>query len=258
MRIRKWYADCITDDGTVFVGYAGRFGLGPLALPYRSCQVAERNRKAFQRWTVSPRGAPALAPTGLLWSCKELELDGTWAPVADPIRVTLLDSPGLRLEWLCHMPKATVDVRVGRQRLQGLGYAEELTFEGDPRRIPIRELRWGRFTSDQASLVWIDWRGARPLTLVYRDGVAVDGGTVSDTEIRSGDDVLSLGGHDAWTLRDDVVEESVFPEQTRLRRLIPRSLAGLRETKWAMPGSLTGPGSNGAQGWTIYERVIWP
>ena len=51
-------------------------------------------------------------------------------------------------------------------REEGTGYAERLELSIRPWRLPIRELRWGRFVSEGASMAWIDWQGADPTEVI--------------------------------------------------------------------------------------------
>ena len=62
-------------------------------------------------------------------------------------------------------PAAEVSVSLrGFAPLRGTGYAERILITIPPWRLPIRELRWGRWIGEAASrsVVWIDWRGESP------------------------------------------------------------------------------------------------
>jgi len=258
VQIRKWYADSISPKGDVFIGYAAQVGLGPFSLPYQATLTGPRGEFSSQRTALTSKGIPDLTAEGATWRCPALDLTGTWKRTAPSFHRVLLDSPSMTIEWRCHMPGASARVRVGDQAFDGSGYLEELRVRGNPMGIPIRELRWGRFLGERDSVVWIDWRGPHPLTLVLHDGVEMTDSRVTDEAVSFAGFRLGLGGEDAWTLRDEVAEESVFPNRAWLRPLLPRALARLREVKWAAPGSLERPDGTTSPGWIIYERVEWP
>jgi len=257
MQIRKWYADCVSSDGNVFIGYSARVGLGPFVLPYQATLIGARDEGLSQR-TVLTKGSPDLEGDFATWRCPGLELTGSWSRASPSFRRVLLDAPSVNVEWICHMAGASADVRVGNRAFQGRGYLEELRVRGRPTAIPIRELRWGRFLGEVDSVVWIDWRGPEPLTLVLHNGIEATDGRITDEDVSFAGFRLELGGADRWTLRDEVVGESIFPSRTWLRPLLPRTLARLHEVKWAAPGCLQRPDGTTSRGWIIYERVVWP
>jgi hypothetical protein len=258
VQIRKWYADCVAADGSVFIGYSARLGLGPLAVPYQATLTGPQGRPLSQRTVVTSRGTPAMDGDGASWQCPALELAGRWTRSTPPFSRVLLDTPSVTIEWTCHMPAAKAAVRVGSRSLEGLGYLEEIRVHGDPTAIPIRELRWGRFLGEGDSVVWIDWIGPQPLTLVLHNGIEADDPCVTDGEVTFTGRRIPLGVEGSWTLRDDVLAEAIFPERPRLRRIVPRSLARLREVKWAGPGHLERPDGRSSPGWIIWETVSWP
>ncbi len=258
MQIRKWYADCVTADGTVFIGYSAQVGLGPITLPYQATLTGGKGEPLSQQTAWRTREMPDLDADGATWRCPKLNLDGRWSRASPPFHRVLLDTQSVTIDWRCHMPRAAAAVRVGDRDFEGPGYLEELRLRGNPTGIPIHELRWGRFLGEADSVVWIDWRGPNPLTVVLHNGIEAEGGRVTDEGVRFADFRLALGGEDAWTLRDEVVEESVFPNQTWLRPFLPRALARLHEVKWAAPGCLQRTGASTSRGWVIYERVVWP
>jgi hypothetical protein len=81
----------------------------------------------------------------------------------------LLDGKAVR--WECLLPVAQVTglptaSAAARKSIEHWGYGERLTLTMEPWHIPADEVRWGRIAHPTLSVVWIDWRGARPLTAV--------------------------------------------------------------------------------------------
>lgn len=256
--LRKCYADCVTPDGRVFIGYAAELGLGPFALPYQAALHGDRGTPLTQRWSITRRGFPAPEARGTRWTSRALSLDAAWSPTSAPVRRTLLETRSLTVEWLCHHPRATARLSLEGESWEGLGYVEELRLRGDPAALPLARLRWGRLLTSASWAVWIQWEGPRPLTLVVVDGVEEADARVTDDGVVWSGGSLRLGGEGAWSLREERADAAAFPTARWLRPLLPRSLAGLREHKFAGPGVLAAGGAPPAEGWAVWERVDWP
>jgi hypothetical protein len=224
--LRKWYLDCVTAAGETVVLYQARLSWGPLALRYAGVLGGHTTLRATPE--------PSVDGDTVSWNAPRLALEGTWRAVAPERRESLL--PGV--EWRCVQPRARVSLQIGGRKLTGLGYVELLTLSIPPWRLPIDELRWGRFCSEERGAVWIEWRGPHPLRVALVDGARAD----FDPE--------TLRLHDDRVLRSGRIGKTVIP---RLKRLFPSRIARLSETKWLSRGSLAG-----SEGWAIHEVVRWP
>jgi len=162
------------------------------------------------------------------------------------------------VEWTCTAPAADVVVHApGGAVVHGRGYAERLVMTLPPWRLPIRELRWGRWiAADQVrSLVWIDWRGAAPATWVLRDGALCAGATVSDTEVCAGGDVAPIA---ARRLLHSRRLEDVIGTIAPLRALLPPGILAMEDTRWACGDPLGAPDGSSVSGAAIAELVRFP
>ena len=224
--LRKWYLDCVTAAGEAVVLYQARLRWGPLALRYASLLGG--------RTTLRATPEPSVEGDTVRWSAPRLAVTGTWRGLAPERRENLV--PGV--EWRCVQPRARASLQIAGREVSGLGYVELLILTVPPWRLPIDELRWGRFCSEDRGAVWIEWRGAHPLRVALIDGVPAD--------FHAG----SLRLHDERVLRSGRIGETVIP---RLRRLFPARIARLSETKWVSRGELAG-----SEGWAIHEVVRWP
>lgn len=258
-QMRKWYVDCVTADGTAFIGYASRIRLGPVDVPYQAylfCPVEESPRSEF---AFGGEELPALRDESLAWRSSRLGLRSSWTRAAGALTATLLDEEELGVQWRCHVPAGTSVVEgVSPIPISGAGYAEELVVKGDPRRLPIDSLLWGRFITPEESVAWIRWMGQKPLTLVVHNGAMDPRVTVDETGVFGEDGGYSLDIADRRVLRDSSLGRSVFPDHALLRRLIPRKLRNVRETKWLSPACIRRPGHPDLEGWALHERVLWP
>jgi hypothetical protein len=258
-QLRKWYVDCVAADGTTFIGYAARISLGPVRLPYQACLVCPPSGCPRTSWAVGGGGQPTLDGETLHWKSSRHVVRARWEQQAPSVRQTLLDDDRLGVDWHCHMPAASgvVDLS-GELRVSGTGYVEELIVQGDVRALPIRRLLWGRFIADGQALVWIRWEGPLPLTLVVHNGAIHSEAALDERGLSLPGGQGALRFNERRLLRDSDVGRATFPDQAWPRRLIPRSLREVQETKWLSRARWCHPGQPDVEGWALHERVLWP
>jgi hypothetical protein len=255
--LSKWYLDCVSDGGGAFIGYAASLRWKSLSLNYSSMLLRRPFEGVTTKTTLQAFSAPEVTGTRVGWSSPRLGVVGNWEAAARPFKRTLLESAEGDIEWDCLQPRARAEVSVeGGRRLEGLGYAERLTMSVPPWRLPFEELRWGRFLSDEDALVWVDWRGARALSLVLHNGVRVEGALVTDHELAAGETRLALG--ESAVLREGSLGETALRGVPGAHRLFPFRILRTRECKWLSRGVLTKPGAGATTGWAIHEVVRWP
>ncbi len=226
-RLSKWYLDCVSSDGEAFIGYSAELSWGERRLSYVG--------RVGGGSSLTRESPPRLTEDGVKWESQALGLRGTWTG-SDPLpEVSLFQGAVL---WQVLRPRARVVLEGG---MQGWGYAERVELQRIPWKLDLGELRWGRFTSPDRSLIWVGWEGG---LLVYRDGLQLP-------EARLQDDGLSWPG---GSLR---LEPGQVLRQGPLARTVPvlASLvpAGLREQKWVSKAWL-----DDQEGWAIHEVVQFP
>jgi hypothetical protein len=214
-RLSKWYMDCVTDAGAMFVAYAARLEWGLLALRYAATLVhaGEGDGEARSESTLLGVHEPSCAEGAIEWECERLRVEGRWTSEAPPVRVTMFESAEGKVSWTCHQPRARVRACLGGAQLEGLGYAEHVELTLPPWSFPIDELRWGRFIGRDRSLVWVDWRGPHEKRVVALDGVLLEDTRVEDHA------VSCEGGRVALSIEETRV--------LRHGRLGAKALAGL-------------------------------
>lgn len=257
MRVEKWYLDCVTADGAGMIGYAVRMRVGPLALRcseallWRAGNPADMNR-------VMPGGRlPTEMPDGIVWRSRAIDAKGRWCPCGLGIpTVILYEEAAGRIEWKCFCPAAQTMVSVGSNHLEGLGYVERLVITLPLAKLPIRELRWGRFIAGEQNCVWIQWRGPIERGWCYHNGRAVDAVMPDPHELVWNGHRLRLD--QGTTLRTGCVLETAFKDAGWLRWLLPRAVRGIEETKWCSAGVLTDEHGHEHAGWAIHEVAIIP
>ncbi len=258
-QLRKWYVDCTAADGTTFIGYAARISLGPVRLPYQACLLCPPSESPRTSWAVGGGSTPTLDRETLRWNSPRLGVRARWERRAQSVRRVLLDDDRLSVDWHCHLPAASGEVELsGEPPVRGSGYAEELIVQGDLRALPIRRLLWGRFIADGQTLVWIRWDGPRPLTVVVHNGEMHSEASLDEHGLRFPGEQGALHVSEGRVLRDADLGRAAFPDQAWLRRLIPRRLRCVQETKWLSRARWCQPGLPNVEGWAVHERVLWP
>jgi len=239
--LRKSYLDVVDGAGRCAVAYSAELGWGPFSLRWEGLSLHEPGRPPVHRSSWGGRGA-----LGLRVTCEP------WCPA---FATRLLDTPAGTLDWSCDAPAAHVAIESDEGvQISGTGYAEHLVLAMLPWKLPIDELRWGRWISDASrhSIVWIDWRGVRPLTLLVENGAALDArdGAVDEASVRCGDRVLRLT--DTETLHSRTLAEILGPKTALLDRL-PASWRTLEDRK-----SLSRVAMGEESGWAVHETVRLP
>jgi len=256
--ISKWYMDCVSEAGDVLVGYSTLIKWRNLTKGVSS--TLEHTEATGSRTRVSMRGfqPPELDENTLRWRSRPLGVDGEWVADEAPVKKRLLDADEGFIDWSCYQPRARVRIARSdsRQVIEGLGYVEHLRMTVRPWELPIEELRWGRFVAAGQSLVWIEWRGPRPLTVAFRNGLPVEVSAVSDKELAL-EDGVRLQLEDRLVLREGPLVSTVFSETPLLRSLLPDKMLKTYECKWRSRGRLSCPRQEESRGWVIHEVVRW-
>ena len=82
--LSKWYADCISPEGEVFIGYCAKLRFGSISMPYQSALVYTRDR-AVESWSSVRRLAlPQPSETRATWRCSPLGVNGEWHSPSPP------------------------------------------------------------------------------------------------------------------------------------------------------------------------------
>lgn len=199
------------------------------------------------------------------WRSSKLHVDASWRALADPVCRTLLETETGNLEWNCLQPNAEAVINLDNgRRIAGLGYVEHMTLSIPPWRLPIDELRWGRFLSPKEALVWIDWRGEKPLRLVFHNGKELETTEITDRGIEARDLTLSLD--EKVVIREGPLVTTVLSAIPGIQRLFPVRMLGTHECKWLSRGMLKKTAATESScaknevvtDWAIHEVVTWP
>jgi len=253
--LSKWYLDCVSDAGDVVIVYAAVLRWGPIRVHYGSVLSRPAGGQVEVHSSLRAVPDPGIEGDVLTLSAPALEVDGTWTRLAAPVSATIFESPEGKVHWECLHPRARVELTVRGRAVMGAGYAERLLVTVEPWRMPIDELRWGRFIGERSALVWIDWRGGHRKQVVLLDGKDA-GNTRIDEAALEADSGARLALDQTEVLRHGAIGKTALSVLPSIERFPARILA-LDETKWCSRGTLTD--ARGVdRGWVIHEIVKWP
>ncbi len=257
MHVEKWYLDCVTAAGAGMIGYAARIRLGPLAVPCSETLTWRADDPARHHHTVIGGRRPTAMSEEVIWRNSALTVDGRWRRRGLAIAPLVLHAEAAgQVQWTCLCPAAQVAVTVDGEPYAGAGYAERLVMTLPPGRLPLRELRWGRFISDEQSCVWIQWRGAAERTWCFHNGQAAHATMSGLHDLAWNGHRLKL--HPGALLRTGRVADTGRQHAGLLRWLLPATVRRLRETKWCSRGLLTDDHGREHAGWAIHEVALFP
>ena len=255
--LTKWYFDCTSEDGRTTVGYCAGLVWAGVSLTWQALTMWKDGQLIVERSTLSRSPMPRRDRNRITWEAPGLGCNFAVEAISDPLHIRLFEQAGGSLEWRCEAPSADVIVSVEeRPCTKGIGYVECIELTIPPWRLPIRELRWGRWIDDCAAhaVVWIDWRGPEPRTWMLVDGVVTTAADVQDASVATGRTVLTLEPQSTLSARSLAEILGRFP---LLRAIVPGSLMGLRQIKWQSRGALRRDDSIGLRGTAIHERVVF-
>jgi len=254
-RLEKWYFDCVSSDGTVFIAYAARLKWGPIRLNYGAKITRAKDGRLSQRQSLS-FGRLNQGRGNISWCNDDLRASGEWTGGEPIARTVVVDEPSGRVEWQCLSANGAVDVRTDGRAMTGTGYVEKLSMTIPPWKLPFTELRWGRFISDDRNdyVVWIDLRGRTQRNWIWVNSGEAVAGTVDGDGVRT--DGAELTFESSQPVRAENIARTLLGRFELLKWLFPERLRAIQEDKQASSCLLRTEGSE-SRGSSINEVVIW-
>lgn len=254
--LTKWYLDCIAESGDAAVVYVADLRWNKLSMRYGSLLTVVEGRVHCVS-SLRKCASPQLEGDTTTVTLPHIGIEGTWRSLRAPVQRTVFAGPDGSVDWHCHQPMAQVDLLLqGKTRMIGLGYAECLTLSVLPWKLPLDELRWGRFLSEQHALVWIDWRGPHPWRIAIHNGDEREVQSLTESGILFAQTGTRLELDRGLVLRSGQLGQTVFAGISHLAKLLPRNMLSVEECKWRSRGALQ-TGNINASGWAIHEVVKW-
>lgn len=251
LQLRKWYCDCVTDRGELAIGYVARLSWRGLSLGYASILTCDGDAPPQSKTVMNVDRDPMLDGDLLRWRHDQLGVDGWWQRQCAGQETTLITTRQGDIHWRPLIPRAAANMRIGDRTLAGHGYAEELEMTLPPWKLPVDELRWGRFIGGNVGLTWIEWRGEILKILILRDGADVAAEAIDDARILYSGGALTLS--DRRTIRSGPLISTALAAVPGVLMLFPQRITHAHETKWISRGTLTETSGQTCTGWAIHE-----
>jgi hypothetical protein len=255
--LSKWYFDCVAPDGRVVIGYWASMAWRRLAFTWQNVVLYEEDGPPARRSSLITSPPPDVGVDGIRWHAPALDCTIDVKSRQHPIEERLLDDSTGVVEWRVEAPAAVVSVHMlGSPAVQGPGYAEHIRLTLPPWRLPIRELRWGRWLDavPNRSVVWIDWRGESQRTWVFVDGKMAPSAVVTDESVSAGAVSVVLGERRTLEALSFSEIAATIPA---LHAVVPKSLLALRQSKWCSKGTFQEGNGVALNGQAIHEAVVF-
>lgn len=247
-RLVKHYYDLIDPHGNAIIIYDAKLHFYGLKIPYSSIIFSDKSGCTKEKSCLS-----ALKISSLKFSQPKLALEGEYQSKQQFKKLTLFQQDQKQLEWHCHSPKTSIEINFNQQQFRGTGYAESLSLNFFPWLLLIDELYWGRFTSENHSIVWIEWRGKQPCKqLIYNQNLSHD---FELTESQLVTERFRLDFDEPVIIKNSPLL-SVIKSVPFLSLFVNKRFTDSQEIKWKSLATLH-IGNQVEKGWALYERVIW-
>ena len=257
-RLEKWYADCVTPAGEVFIGYVAEVRRGGVRLRYAASLTQDDAGATLRQRQTLHGGCVTTSPGVVEVAAEALSLAGTWRGGTGTDVATVASTSRGSVTWQGLTLDADATVRVRGREYAGRGYAEVVRLTLPPWALPFADLRWGRFVADDGAdaLTWIATAGGAEFTGVWTPrSPARRVGVVADGAVRV-DGGPALTWDAGRPIRRETVSRSLLGRLAPLTRLLPRGVRRLEEDKGLSRGVLVDE-ERTRPGWVLHERVRW-
>ncbi len=253
-KLVKWYLDTVEADGSAAIAYWTSLKWLGLDLTWHDLSRYDVGRPPAE-WSSRKEVAPPQFVDGhFAFQSPPLSLETTHEAATAGVTLTLIDGAEGRIDWECLAPAARVRFDCAGRSTPGAGYVERMTMTIPPWKLPIEELRWGRWMDDALahSLVWIDWRGRAPRRWVVYNGALREQAVVRDDGVDLDVGRLALGA--PRTLHDRSVGK-LLRGISGLARFAANIPLAWDEHKFCCRAAFTSARGESVSGWALHELV---
>jgi hypothetical protein len=216
--LNKWFLDFVGKNGAAMIFYAAKLTWYGWSASYTSWLWHDPGSGVSLKTRFRNVHMPLINDDIITWKDTGFGVSGIWESSAKTVSARLFDSEEGFLDWMCYQPASKVKLRIKENILEGRGYAEQLILTVPPWKIPMDELRWGRFGSDENNMVWIELRDKDKKQWLWLNGEKIGNCIIEDEQIilPGKDLVLNL---DKGILLES--EKKIFTVVEKLIRYIP-------------------------------------
>lgn len=249
--LKKHYFDGIDTQGNAVILYFAELKLFGFKIPYSSYILSENNlieEKSFLSYSQIGKNNGSI-------SNPKLKISGNWNSKENSISEILFKQNQSKIEWNCIIPKADFNLEINGKHFSGLGYSEILEMNFVPWKLPISTLKWGRFLSENHTIIWIEWIGKEPLKKVYWNGSLIENAQISDAGIKFPKEKMELVFENPISLKDQKLLK-IADKYPFLKLFFNQKFLQSREMKFKSKTVFISEEKREV-GYSLYETVLW-
>ncbi|WP_445385820.1 hypothetical protein ACT6NV_03165 [Robiginitalea sp. IMCC44478] len=257
--LAKWYLDFISDDGQVMIFYAAKLSFMHRTVYYSSMIHHHPDTGTDEASHFHKVELPVQNGESISWKNDKFNICAEWKSRSKPLHARLFEDSVGFVDWNCHQPLSDVEVEIKDTVLHGKGYAELLTLTTFPWNIPMSDLRWGRFHSDDHTMVWIELRNNKKDQWLWLNNERLSNSSIEDDHIVCVEKGLKLILDPKTNLEPEKKLVKVINKIIRylpgFRRLMTSKFLRATNRKWRSHGALYKNDKLIANGQVIHEWV---
>lgn len=235
-KINKWYLDFICEDGQAMIFYSAELHWHGSKVPYTSFLHYIPNESVKVKSHFGKAHSPISDGNSIRWADSKFSIEGIWQPRAASISERLFESDSGHLDWFCYQPSSDVVLNLNGKEFFGKGYVEMLTLSTYPWKIPMNELRWGRFANGNLVVVWVEILHHKTNKWLWVNGEKSTDFAISDDSIIITDNDIEIRFDKGIILESEKKISNVVEKFTRFipkfNSIIPANFLMADECKW--------------------------
>ncbi|MEI6140778.1 MAG: hypothetical protein WCP85_16025 [Mariniphaga sp.] len=255
----KWFLDFVGENGECMIFYSAKLTWHGWSATYTSWLNYDAASGVRLKSRFGNAQFPTMAENQIAWTDKKFGISGTWEPLAENIQARIFESDEGFLDWECFQPASNVKLKVLDKVLEGKGYAEKLTLTVPPWKVPMDELRWGHFNSDENNMVWIELKEKEKQQWLWLNGELFENCTIEDDRLSIPEKDMVLNLDRSVVLESEKKIFSLMGKIIRyipgFNKVVPTGFLMADETKWFSKGLLQSNNKPLGSGFAIHEFV---
>ncbi|MFZ4400036.1 MAG: hypothetical protein ACOYO1_08390 [Bacteroidales bacterium] len=255
-KLEKLYLDCIDKDGNCFIVYWANLDFYFINLKYSGSIFSDSLNKSIENSSLKRIQKPIINNL-IHFNNASLHLNANWERKEKAVSLLLYkDEKGKYVNWNCHHPKTMTNIIYNGNTFQGWGYAETLTMNIKPWQLPIDELRWGRYLSENNTIIWIHWKGNYPVNKVFYNGILFEDAVFDEKSICFDQRRTLVEFQNKTIIRKGKIA-NVLARMPWLKLIFNRKILNTIEIKYKAKSSLSINTKVIDNGWSLFEIVEW-
>lgn len=255
-KLEKLYLDSIDENGNCFIIYHAKLEFCFIRITFSELIFSDKNGIVIDKRTLKKIRKPLLNDLLIFYS-HLLQIKGSWKRLefALPL-LSFKDGMKNELIWNCHHPKALTEIEYEETSHKGFGYGETINMTIEPWNLPIEELRWGRFLSENYTIIWVDWKGNYPQHKFFCNGTEYNDAIFEAERIVFGSGVFCLIFKEIIIIRRGKLSK-IFMKMPWMKIFFNRRILNSTETKYKAKTTFSENGETKSSGWSLFEIVVW-